>query len=115
MELIYQKMTSDIDARNKFVDLLFICDLPFDTLSSTIKTKSSLSSPALLFGFDLVYVEEHLKRLIQHIAGDPLDRNPPPRLFSDLRYQSVQLVSMFFESSPYHRHGLTPCLFFTSC
>ena len=90
MELIYQKMTADIDERNKFVDMLFIRDLPFDTLSSSIKTKSSLSFPhALLLGFDLVHLEENLKRLLQHIAGYPPHRSSPSRLFTDLLHQGV--------------------------
>jgi hypothetical protein len=90
MELIYQKMTADIDERNKFVDMLFIRDLPFDTLSSTIKTKSGLSiHRGLLFGLDLIHIQENLKRLIQHIAGDPLDRSRPSCVLTDLSYQGV--------------------------
>jgi hypothetical protein len=39
----------------------------------------------LFLGFDLVHIEENLKRLIQHIAGDPLDRYELARFPANLR------------------------------
>ena len=54
--------------------------------ASEVETSVALGAGSVL-GFDLVHGEENLKRLIQHIAGDPFDRSPPPRLLIDLRYQ----------------------------
>src|SRR5262249_16002484 len=56
--------------------------------------------------FDHVHVEKDLKRLLQHIAGNPFHRNRPPCFLPNLRHQALYLASMLLEPSSYHRHGL---------
>jgi hypothetical protein len=65
-------MKGEIDRLSRIVEALYNTICESVPLTSTIKTKPGLSIPlASLLGFDLVHVEENLKRLIQHIAGDP--------------------------------------------
>jgi hypothetical protein len=52
---------------------------------SELKTVYLFFSDCCL-GFDLVHVEENLKRLIQHIACDTLDRYESARFLANLRY-----------------------------